>query len=288
MATKKKTRRPAKMGSLQEAVETGLAALPHTFLEKQISKKLKDQMGTPPEGLARQLAEHLLSGSTEPFHAEGVGDDVDVHITIDESDMKEIEAGILRFQQEALPELLRSMSEDTAERTLRSLKTSWPNEQQMQESDIAGFRERMQHRWEKPLGQLRMLLTMVREWCGEVRGCYETHKSTRCWNFSMITEERPTYRYRSNHLALYWHIRPPLEGRRSLRINALCVSDWLPKLDTISLSVGDPAKLSEIVAFAFWIDRVAFVYQTENSNSTPRISSEKRASRARSPDMAQS
>src|SRR5581483_7325150 len=29
----------------------------------------------------------------------------------------------------------------------------------------------------------------------------------------------------------------------------------LPKLDTISFRVGDPAKLSEIVAFAFWIDR---------------------------------
>lgn len=167
-ATTKKSRNPAKIGLLQEAVETGLAALPHTFLEKQISKKLKEQMATPPEGLARQMAEHLLSGSSEPFNAEGVGDDVDVHITIDESDMKEVEAGILRFQDEDLPELLRSMTEDTAKRTLRSLKTSWPNEQQMQESDLAGFRERMQHRWEKPLGQLRMLLTMVREWCGEV------------------------------------------------------------------------------------------------------------------------
>src|SRR5580704_16448569 len=28
--------------------------------------------------------------------------------------------------------------------------------------------------------------------CGQERGCYETHKSTRCWKFSMITEEKPT------------------------------------------------------------------------------------------------
>lgn len=167
MANERKSLQPAKIGSLQEAVETGLAALPHAFLEKQISKKLKEQMAKPPEGLARQMAEHLLRGSSEPFHAESVGDDGDVNITLDESDMKEIEAGILRFQEEDLPELLRSMSEDTAERTLRSLKTNWPKEQQMQESDLAGFRERMQRRWDKPLGQLRMLLTMVREWCGE-------------------------------------------------------------------------------------------------------------------------
>jgi hypothetical protein len=168
MAAKKKLRYPVKTGSLQEAVETGLAALPLTFLEKQITKRLKGQMATPPEGLARQMAEHLLSGSTEPFHSEDVGDDVDVNITIDESDMNEIESGISRFQEQDLPELLRSMTEDTAERTLRSLRKSWTSEQRMQESDLAGFRERMQQRWEKPLGQLRMLLTMVREWCGEI------------------------------------------------------------------------------------------------------------------------
>jgi hypothetical protein len=38
--------------------------------------------------------------------------------------------------------------------------------------------------------------------------------------------------------------------------------DRLPKLDTISFWVGEPAKPSEIVAFAFWIDCDTFVYQT--------------------------
>jgi hypothetical protein len=50
MPATKKSRPPAKIGSLQEAVESGLATLPRTFLEKQISKKLKAQMATPPEG----------------------------------------------------------------------------------------------------------------------------------------------------------------------------------------------------------------------------------------------
>ena len=38
--------------------------------------------------------------------------------------------------------------------------------------------------------------------------------------------------------------------------------DRLPKLDTISLRIGNPAKLSEVIAFAFWIDGDTFVYQT--------------------------
>src|SRR5271169_2967754 len=50
-------------------------------------------------------------------------------------------------------------------------------------------------------------------------------------------------------------MRPHPAGSASLR------SERLPKLDTISLRIGDPAKLSEVIAFAFWIDGDAFVYQ---------------------------
>jgi len=38
--------------------------------------------------------------------------------------------------------------------------------------------------------------------------------------------------------------------------------DGLPKLDTISFWINEPAKPSKIVAFAFRIDLDAFVYQT--------------------------
>ena len=38
--------------------------------------------------------------------------------------------------------------------------------------------------------------------------------------------------------------------------------DGLPKLDTISFWVGEPAEPSKIVAFAFRIDRHTFGYQT--------------------------
>jgi len=38
--------------------------------------------------------------------------------------------------------------------------------------------------------------------------------------------------------------------------------DRLPKLDTVSFRVSDPAEPSEVVAFAFWVDRDSFVCQT--------------------------
>src|SRR5271154_1044596 len=39
-------------------------------------------------------------------------------------------------------------------------------------------------------------------------------------------------------------------------------SDGLPKLDAISFRIGEPAKLSEVIAFALWIDSDTFGYQT--------------------------
>jgi len=50
--------------------------------------------------------------------------------------------------------------------------------------------------------------------------------------------------------------------RTNLVGSALVSCDRLPKLDTISFRIGDPAKLSEVIAFTFWIDGDTFVYQT--------------------------
>jgi hypothetical protein len=46
------------------------------------------------------------------------------------------------------------------------------------------------------------------------------------------------------------------------RRSALFGCDRLPKLDAVSFRVGDPAEPSEVIAFAFWVDRDAFVCQT--------------------------
>ena len=39
------------------------------------------------------------------------------------------------------------------------------------------------------------------------------------------------------------------------------VTERLPELDAISFRVGEPAKLSEVIGFAFWIDGDTFGYQ---------------------------
>jgi hypothetical protein len=163
-----KTAEPKRSGNgetLQHALNEAVGNLPALFLEHQISKKLKLQNVKAPKGLARQMAEHILSGSSEPFASPRAARGKRVDITINNSDLEEVIRGLERFYDEQLPTLLPSMAGKIAKNVLKNLKSQWPNESSLQETDILEFRKRMEGRWGKPLGQLRMLLTMSREWC---------------------------------------------------------------------------------------------------------------------------
>jgi Family of unknown function (DUF5677) len=153
---------------LQQPLENGLANLPIVLLEHQILKKLKVQGIKPPRGLARSIAEHVLSGSTKPFVSRQAACGRDLNLTIDDSDLEQVVQALEGFQKEQLPRLVASLASGIAKRSFTDLKACWPDQQRLQEADLAEFRERMESRWGKPLGQLRMLLTMSREWCRNI------------------------------------------------------------------------------------------------------------------------
>ena len=152
----------------QQALDEAVSNLPALFLEDRITKKLKQQGVKAPKGLSRQIAEHLLSGSNEPFVSPGAARQRQVNLTINDSDFEAVIDGLERFYEEQLPDLLPSIAGKIAKNVLKDLKARWPNENGLQEADIAAFRERMEGRWGKPLGPLRMLLTMSREWCQNI------------------------------------------------------------------------------------------------------------------------
>ena len=151
--------------TLQQAIEESLSKIPTILFEQQIVKKFKKQGINPPKGLAREIAEHFLSGNNEPFSSKKIARGKDVKLKIDNSDLEELLQASERFKTAQLPELFSSMASNASKRTLKILKERWPEEQRLQEEDIAGFRERMELRWGKPLAQLQMLLTMSRELC---------------------------------------------------------------------------------------------------------------------------
>lgn len=152
------------MDVLQQALTEALASLPELFLEKLIAKKLQDQGITGPKSLAVKLAKHALSGKTAPFRYRGKAQSGYVSLAFQEADAEEISQKIDAFCEEQLPKVCRDVAGRMSKTILRYLKSHWAEEQALQESDLAGFRTRLEGRWGKPLGQLRMLLTMAREW----------------------------------------------------------------------------------------------------------------------------
>jgi hypothetical protein len=153
------------MHVLQDALEEATAKLPTLFLQNLISKKLREQ-GIKPKGLSEKIAEHFLAGKPGPFRYSGRKFPKDVSLTFSEADADEIAQAIDRFETQ-LPRIVQDVARRTAKSVLKTLKSRWPNEHTLQEADLSVFRERLEERWGKPLDQLRMLLTMSREWCQE-------------------------------------------------------------------------------------------------------------------------
>jgi hypothetical protein len=171
MAARRKIANPKLSGAadlLQQTLNEGVANLPTLFFEHQIAKKLKQQGINAAKGLSQRIAEYVLSGSTEPFVSSGGGQGNNVTLTITDSDFEEVIEGLERFCEEQLPSLIPSMAGKISRRVLRDLKSRWPNENSLQEADIVAFRAQIEGRWGTPLGQLRMLLTMSREWCQNI------------------------------------------------------------------------------------------------------------------------
>ena len=101
-----------------------------------------------------------------------------VHLTISDANIEEVFQRIEKFSKEQLPSLIPSMAGKLSQKIFKDLKAKWSDENSLQEKDLTGFRKRMGLRWGAPLGRLRMLLTMIREWCNEL-SVRESHRRKR-------------------------------------------------------------------------------------------------------------
>jgi hypothetical protein len=153
------------MDILQEGLNKTLKDVPGLILQNLISKKLQKQGITESKDLPRKLAKHILSRSEKPFRYRSRKLSGKIDLAFDQDDLNEIDRALERFQREQLPKLLPETAHRISKMMLKTLRASWPKEQALQQADLSGFRERLEERWGQPLGQLRMLLTMCREWC---------------------------------------------------------------------------------------------------------------------------
>jgi len=152
------------MDALQQSLNQAVRNLPGLFLEKLITQKLQDQGIKATTTLSSKIAKHILSGSTEPFRYRKDGLQRDVTLTFKEDDVNEMTKAIDLFCETKLPKVVNDVAGRVSKSVLKDLKSRWVQEHVAQEADLSEFRSRLEARWGKPLGQLRMLLTMAREW----------------------------------------------------------------------------------------------------------------------------
>jgi hypothetical protein len=152
------------MDALQQTLSQAIGELPALFLENLISKKLQNQGITAPKRLSKKIAKHLLSGTTEPLSYKSRKYSGTINLAFDEADTEEITRALDRFCTTELPRLLTGIARRLSLKVFKDLKTRWANEHALQDAELSEFRKRLKQRWGKPLGQLRMLLTMSREW----------------------------------------------------------------------------------------------------------------------------
>lgn len=153
------------MDILQEGLNQTLKDVPSLILQNLISKKLRKQGITASKDLSSKLAKHILCHSPKPFKYRSRKVSGKIDLAFDQDDLNEIDRDPERFQTEQLPKLLPEVAHRISKIVLKDMKARWPNEQTLQQADLSGFRERLEERWGHPLGQLRMLLTICREWC---------------------------------------------------------------------------------------------------------------------------
>jgi hypothetical protein len=137
------------------------------FLERLLARKLGGSGVQPSAALVRGYADHLLNKGSEPFFWDTDDASVDVNIVLGEDDLDEMERELSIFYETKLTGVLERTSEATAKTLMRTLGRNWAQEHTLQQQEISNFRTNLENRWGKPLNQLRILLTIVREWCQE-------------------------------------------------------------------------------------------------------------------------
>ena len=156
------------MEKLQELVDGMLKQVPRLVLERLLAEKVKEVGLSVDEAAISKAAEHIMSGSDEDLKFGESEDDVTINIT--DEDIEYVVNTTERFLNEQLSGVLEKSSDHTANLVFKSLSRKWREEYEAQQADVEGFKERLEHRWGKALGKLRMLLTIAMEWA---QGLYE-------------------------------------------------------------------------------------------------------------------
>jgi Family of unknown function (DUF5677) len=158
------------MDTLHNALHKSIGELPHQLLSTLLHKKLLAQGVKLTKQERDLLARRIMTGkldqlsiSTSQMSPKGGP----VSLKFTDGDSKWMEHKFQAFMDD-LPDTVSSLSEKLSRTILRSLKRRWHSEYRQQKQDLEGFRRRLHKRWGRGLDKLRMLISIAREYGGDL------------------------------------------------------------------------------------------------------------------------
>jgi hypothetical protein len=146
-------------------IREALRSFPRLMLEQLLAQKLKSMDLKVPADSIRKLAELAMKDGKGSLHVDGIPDNTVLTITDEES--RRIVSKTKEFHENNLTSLLDKFVDTGTERLLHDLVERWPEENAAQKEEVRGFNDRLEKRWGRGLGLLRLLLTITREWAEE-------------------------------------------------------------------------------------------------------------------------
>lgn len=157
------------MQTLHKALEDALGKLPEQIFAQLLAQKLKAHGVKLSRREQQQLQKHILGGESETLHLRRWRREQE-HVALEftAEEIQEIERRFTHEVVDRLPQLIEAMTSDLATNILVTLKRSWHGGLRSQRREYASFQRRLDRRWGVPLGLLRMLLTISREYGASV------------------------------------------------------------------------------------------------------------------------
>jgi hypothetical protein len=148
---------------LQRMLERKLGEVPRLILNETIKGKLVAEGIDPNNSLVDQLAAQILIGESDSFLWDDGTDRLEkISLIFTEEDVAAVEDKCTKLV-EAIPSLIDEISSIIAKDLLKTLNKKWRKEYSLQTADQKAFRSRLEDRWGKALGKLRMLVTISME-----------------------------------------------------------------------------------------------------------------------------
>jgi hypothetical protein len=155
------------MREIQDLFEETIKDVPHKALEILLADKFKSAGIKVARKTIARSATHILSGKRGTLDIPGKGKHKTIEFTAD--DLEKLVKGVENFYETGMKEMIETTANSIAELMYNSLHQKLPKQVRDEKKFIAGFKSRLEERYDVGLNKLRMMVTMAREWAEDLK-----------------------------------------------------------------------------------------------------------------------